>query len=128
MAVLPQIRKHVQRFIKNHQLNGFLQGFAIVCAKTLPAIMLLILYVDRYPNSDTEYETPKGYHHPENNYDDDEQPLYRDSRRSPKRRMLPATPQGTLTPCILQHEHVPYAYITIYVFIYFKQTKTHLAT
>uniref|UniRef100_A0A8C2ZF46 Voltage-dependent L-type calcium channel subunit alpha n=1 Tax=Cyclopterus lumpus TaxID=8103 RepID=A0A8C2ZF46_CYCLU len=53
---------------------------------------------DRYQNSDTEYETPKGYHHPDSNYDDDEQPLYRDSRRSPKRRMLPATPQGHRRP------------------------------
>lgn len=51
--------------------------------------------IDRYQNSDTEYETPKGYHHPDSYYDDDEQPLYRDSRRSPKRRLLPATPQGT---------------------------------
>lgn len=48
-----------------------------------------------YRYSDTEYETPKGYHHPDTYYDDDEQPLYRDSRRSPKRRLLPATPQGT---------------------------------
>ncbi|KAM7402147.1 hypothetical protein PAMP_017412 [Pampus punctatissimus] len=53
---------------------------------------------DRYQNSDTEYETPKGYHHPDNYYDDDEQPLYRDSRRSPKRRLLPATPQGHRRP------------------------------
>ncbi|XP_068449929.1 calcium channel, voltage-dependent, L type, alpha 1D subunit, a isoform X10 [Clinocottus analis] len=53
---------------------------------------------DRCQNSDTEYETPKGYHHPDNYYDDDEQPLYRDSRRSPKRRLLPATPQGHRRP------------------------------
>uniref|UniRef100_A0A3B4ZV74 Voltage-dependent L-type calcium channel subunit alpha n=1 Tax=Stegastes partitus TaxID=144197 RepID=A0A3B4ZV74_9TELE len=52
----------------------------------------------RYQNSDTEYETPKGYHHPDSYYDDDEQPLYRDSRRSPKRRLLPATPQGHRRP------------------------------
>ncbi|XP_069393044.1 calcium channel, voltage-dependent, L type, alpha 1D subunit, a isoform X8 [Paralichthys olivaceus] len=50
---------------------------------------------ERYQNSDTEYETPKGYHHPDTYYDDDEQPLYRDSRRSPKRRLLPATPQAS---------------------------------
>lgn len=50
----------------------------------------------RYQTSDTEYETPKGYHHPDAYYDDDEQPLYHDSRRSPKRRLLPATPQGEL--------------------------------
>ncbi|XP_008407926.1 calcium channel, voltage-dependent, L type, alpha 1D subunit, a isoform X6 [Poecilia reticulata] len=53
---------------------------------------------DRYQTSDTEYETPKGYHHPDSYYDDDEQPLYRDSRRSPKRRLLPATPQGHRRP------------------------------
>uniref|UniRef100_A0A671YK53 Voltage-dependent L-type calcium channel subunit alpha n=1 Tax=Sparus aurata TaxID=8175 RepID=A0A671YK53_SPAAU len=53
---------------------------------------------ERYQNSDTEYETPKGYHHPDSYYDDDEQPLYRDSRRSPKRRLLPATPQGNRRP------------------------------
>uniref|UniRef100_A0A665TCB7 Voltage-dependent L-type calcium channel subunit alpha n=1 Tax=Echeneis naucrates TaxID=173247 RepID=A0A665TCB7_ECHNA len=53
---------------------------------------------DRYQNSDTEYETPKGYHHPDSYYDDDEQPLYRDSHRSPKRRLLPATPQGHRRP------------------------------
>lgn len=63
------------------------------------------LYVHRYQNSDTEYETPKGYHHPDTYYDDDEQPLYRDSRRSPKRRLLPATPQGIPhTPHALQPE------------------------
>ncbi|XP_074491971.1 calcium channel, voltage-dependent, L type, alpha 1D subunit, a isoform X5 [Sebastes fasciatus] len=53
---------------------------------------------DRYQNSDAEYETPKGYHHPDSYYEDDEQPLYRDSRRSPKRRLLPATPQGIIPP------------------------------
>uniref|UniRef100_A0A8C7HBV5 Voltage-dependent L-type calcium channel subunit alpha n=1 Tax=Oncorhynchus kisutch TaxID=8019 RepID=A0A8C7HBV5_ONCKI len=53
---------------------------------------------DRYQNSDTEYETPRGYHHPDSYYDDDEQPLYQDGRRSPKRRMLPATPQGHRRP------------------------------
>uniref|UniRef100_A0A8C5I3A0 Voltage-dependent L-type calcium channel subunit alpha n=1 Tax=Gouania willdenowi TaxID=441366 RepID=A0A8C5I3A0_GOUWI len=54
---------------------------------------------DRYFfHFDTEYETPKGYHHPDGYYDDDEQPLYHDSRRSPKRRLLPATPQGHRRP------------------------------
>uniref|UniRef100_A0A8C8HES8 Voltage-dependent L-type calcium channel subunit alpha n=1 Tax=Oncorhynchus tshawytscha TaxID=74940 RepID=A0A8C8HES8_ONCTS len=55
-------------------------------------------HVDRYQNSDTEYETPRGYHHPNSYYNDDEQPLYQDGRRSPKRRMLPATPQGHRRP------------------------------
>lgn len=48
----------------------------------------------RYPNSDQEYETPRGYHHPDSYYEDDEQPLYHDPRRSPNRRLLPLTPQG----------------------------------
>ncbi|XP_062316510.1 voltage-dependent L-type calcium channel subunit alpha-1D-like [Osmerus eperlanus] len=53
---------------------------------------------DRYQTSDTEYETPRGYHHPDSYYDDDEQPLYHDPRRSPKRRRLPATPQDHRRP------------------------------
>ncbi|KAG1949956.1 calcium channel, voltage-dependent, L type, alpha 1D subunit, a isoform X8 [Pimephales promelas] len=53
---------------------------------------------DRYPNSDQEYETPRGYHHPDSYYDDDEQPLYHDPHRSPKRRLLPPTPQGNRRP------------------------------
>uniref|UniRef100_A0A8C2IXI7 Voltage-dependent L-type calcium channel subunit alpha n=1 Tax=Cyprinus carpio TaxID=7962 RepID=A0A8C2IXI7_CYPCA len=53
---------------------------------------------DRYPNSDQEYETPRGYHHPDSCYEDDEQPLYHDSHRSPKRRLLPPTPQGNRRP------------------------------
>lgn len=57
---------------------------------------LSLLVFLRYQTSDTEYETPKGYHHPDAYYDDDEQPLYHDSQRSPKRRLLPATPQGEL--------------------------------
>lgn len=83
-----------------------------MCAKPLQSNMLVILYVDRYPNSDTEYETPKGYHHPDSYYDDDEQPLYRDSRRSPKRRLLPATPQGILPPAACKFN----LYIVTYTF------------
>lgn len=79
------------------------QGTGITPA-ALPAVLCLqeelkeqsslFWFVLRYQTSDTEYETPKGYHHPDAYYDDDEQPLYHDSRRSPKRRLLPATPQG----------------------------------
>ncbi|KAJ8360972.1 hypothetical protein SKAU_G00174970 [Synaphobranchus kaupii] len=54
-------------------------------------------YLDRYPNNDPDYETQRGYHHPDT-YDDDEQPLYNDSRRSPKRRLLPPTPQANRRP------------------------------
>uniref|UniRef100_A0A4W4GKZ1 Voltage-dependent L-type calcium channel subunit alpha n=1 Tax=Electrophorus electricus TaxID=8005 RepID=A0A4W4GKZ1_ELEEL len=44
--------------------------------------------------SDHEYETPRGYKYPDSYYEDDLQPIYRDSYRSPKRRLLPPTPQG----------------------------------
>lgn len=75
---------------------------------------IFLLYGHRYQNSDTEYETPKGYHHPDTYYDDDEQPLYHDSRRSPKRRLLPATPQGIFSTHTLQHElHVKGSYAKI---------------
>ncbi|KAJ8258333.1 hypothetical protein COCON_G00173450 [Conger conger] len=55
-------------------------------------------YLDRYPNTDPDFETQRGYHHPDSYYDDDEQPLYNDSRRSPKRRLLPQTPQANRQP------------------------------
>uniref|UniRef100_A0A8C4ZNG9 Voltage-dependent L-type calcium channel subunit alpha n=1 Tax=Gadus morhua TaxID=8049 RepID=A0A8C4ZNG9_GADMO len=67
-------------------------------SEVMMKLMLWGRVFGRYPNSDTEYETPKGYHHPDSYYDDDEQPLYRDSRRSPKRRQLPATPQAHRRP------------------------------
>lgn len=73
-----------------------------MCVRSLLTGALFYL-LGRYQNSDTEYETPKGYHHPDSYYDDDEQPLYRDSRRSPKRRLLPATPQGFSLPSFLTH-------------------------
>uniref|UniRef100_A0A8C9TP71 Voltage-dependent L-type calcium channel subunit alpha n=1 Tax=Scleropages formosus TaxID=113540 RepID=A0A8C9TP71_SCLFO len=53
---------------------------------------------DKYSNQDVDYDTPRGYHHLDGYYDDDEQPLYRDSRRSPKRRLLPPTPQANRRP------------------------------
>lgn len=70
----------------------------MLCTESASPAFIWIL---RYQNSDTEYETPIGYHHPDSYYDDDEQPLYHDSRRSPKRRLLPATPQGTFMPVSL---------------------------
>lgn len=69
--------------------------------KSKPTKFSIVVFL-RYQTSDTEYETPKGYHHPDAYYDDDEQPLYHDSRRSPKRRLLPATPQGELKMLIIR--------------------------
>ncbi|KAK1901834.1 Voltage-dependent L-type calcium channel subunit alpha-1D, partial [Dissostichus eleginoides] len=59
---------------------------------------------ERYPNSDTEYETPKGYHHPDSYYDDDEQLLYRDSRRQGSQDELPH--QRTALPLHLMQQQV----------------------
>uniref|UniRef100_A0A8C2BLM7 Voltage-dependent L-type calcium channel subunit alpha n=1 Tax=Cyprinus carpio TaxID=7962 RepID=A0A8C2BLM7_CYPCA len=54
--------------------------------------------LQKFIQGDQEYETPRGYHHPDSCYEDDEQPLYHDSHRSPKRRLLPPTPQGNRRP------------------------------
>ncbi|KAJ8394798.1 hypothetical protein AAFF_G00041530 [Aldrovandia affinis] len=44
------------------------------------------------PKCDLDYETPKGYHHPQGRDDDDE------SQRWPSRRLLPPTPQADAAP------------------------------
>ncbi|KAG9328944.1 hypothetical protein JZ751_009134, partial [Albula glossodonta] len=58
---------------------------------------------EAYPSCELDYETPRGYHHPQGYYDDDEPPIYHESRRSPRRRLLPPTPQDravrTKSPC-----------------------------
>ncbi|XP_041952935.1 voltage-dependent L-type calcium channel subunit alpha-1D isoform X2 [Alosa sapidissima] len=43
--------------------------------------------------SDFDPETPRGYHHTESFFDDDEQPIYQECRRSPIRRLLSTSPQ-----------------------------------
>ncbi|MGH0140668.1 UNVERIFIED_CONTAM: hypothetical protein FKN15_037776 [Acipenser sinensis] len=55
-------------------------------------------YHERFHNSDLDYETPKGYHHPYGYYDEQDQQRYHVSRRSPKRRLLPPTPQANRRP------------------------------
>ncbi|XP_066102085.1 voltage-dependent L-type calcium channel subunit alpha-1D isoform X1 [Saccopteryx bilineata] len=49
-------------------------------------------YYDRYPGSHLDFERPRGYHHPQGFLDDDDSPICYDSRRSPRRRLLPPTP------------------------------------
>ncbi|KAJ8370850.1 hypothetical protein SKAU_G00108780 [Synaphobranchus kaupii] len=56
------------------------------------------MHQEVYPTRDLDYETPRGYHHPRGYYDDDEPPIYHESRRSPKRRLLPLTPQAHQRP------------------------------
>ncbi|XP_061113054.1 voltage-dependent L-type calcium channel subunit alpha-1D-like [Conger conger] len=51
-----------------------------------------------YPTRDLDYEMPRGYHHPQGCHDDDEPPIYHESRTSPKRRLLPLTPQAHQRP------------------------------
>uniref|UniRef100_A0A8B9LFI2 Voltage-dependent L-type calcium channel subunit alpha n=1 Tax=Astyanax mexicanus TaxID=7994 RepID=A0A8B9LFI2_ASTMX len=71
----------------------------------------LMLSGDRegqYTVSDTEPDTPDGYQEPECFYDDDEQPIVQESKKSPRRRLLPSTPQTPLRPsfnfeCLRRH-------------------------
>ncbi|XP_055985042.1 voltage-dependent L-type calcium channel subunit alpha-1D isoform X2 [Sorex fumeus] len=48
-------------------------------------------YYNRYPGGNLDFERPRGYHHPQGFLEDDS-PLCYDSRRSPRRRLLPPTP------------------------------------
>uniref|UniRef100_A0A8C2SLZ4 Voltage-dependent L-type calcium channel subunit alpha n=1 Tax=Capra hircus TaxID=9925 RepID=A0A8C2SLZ4_CAPHI len=49
-------------------------------------------YYNRYPGSSLDFERPRGYHHPQSFSEDDDSPVGYDSRRSPRRRLLPPTP------------------------------------
>lgn len=49
-------------------------------------------YYNRYPGSSMDFERPRGYHHPQGFLEDDDSPTGYDSRRSPRRRLLPPTP------------------------------------
>ncbi|XP_055270053.1 voltage-dependent L-type calcium channel subunit alpha-1D isoform X1 [Moschus berezovskii] len=49
-------------------------------------------YYSRYPGSSLDFERPRGYHHPQSFSEDDDSPVGYDSRRSPRRRLLPPTP------------------------------------
>ncbi|KAB0366684.1 hypothetical protein FD754_010840, partial [Muntiacus muntjak] len=49
-------------------------------------------YYNRHPGSSLDFERPRGYHHPQSFSEDDDSPVGYDSRRSPRRRLLPPTP------------------------------------
>ncbi|KAI4553802.1 hypothetical protein MJT46_015982 [Ovis ammon polii x Ovis aries] len=49
-------------------------------------------YYNWYPGSSLDFERPRGYHHPQSFSEDDDSPVGYDSRRSPRRRLLPPTP------------------------------------
>ncbi|XP_012316157.2 voltage-dependent L-type calcium channel subunit alpha-1D isoform X5 [Aotus nancymaae] len=49
-------------------------------------------YYSRYPGRNVDFERPRGYHQPQGFLEDDDSPICYDSRRSPRRRLLPPTP------------------------------------
>uniref|UniRef100_A0A452RG54 Voltage-dependent L-type calcium channel subunit alpha n=1 Tax=Ursus americanus TaxID=9643 RepID=A0A452RG54_URSAM len=49
-------------------------------------------YYSRYPGGSWDFEWPRGYHHPQGFLEDEDSPVCYDSRRSPRRRLLPPTP------------------------------------
>ncbi|XP_077894534.1 voltage-dependent L-type calcium channel subunit alpha-1D isoform X2 [Ictidomys tridecemlineatus] len=49
-------------------------------------------YYSRCPGSSMDFEWPRGYHPPQGFWEDDDSPVGYDSRRSPRRRLLPPTP------------------------------------
>uniref|UniRef100_A0A670HXQ1 Voltage-dependent L-type calcium channel subunit alpha n=1 Tax=Podarcis muralis TaxID=64176 RepID=A0A670HXQ1_PODMU len=49
-------------------------------------------YPSRYHCNDLDFERPKGYHHPHGFFEEDDSQMCYDSKRSPRRRLLPPTP------------------------------------
>uniref|UniRef100_A0A8C7LGM8 Voltage-dependent L-type calcium channel subunit alpha n=1 Tax=Oncorhynchus kisutch TaxID=8019 RepID=A0A8C7LGM8_ONCKI len=58
--------------------------------------------------TDLDTNASRGYHQPDSLYDDDQQPIYQDGGRSPKRWLFPSTPQAPHRPsfnfeCLRRH-------------------------
>ncbi|KYO29798.1 hypothetical protein Y1Q_0023159 [Alligator mississippiensis] len=49
-------------------------------------------YNYRYHCHDSDFERPKGYHHPHGFFEEDDSQICYDAKRSPRRRLLPPTP------------------------------------
>ncbi|XP_041417801.1 voltage-dependent L-type calcium channel subunit alpha-1D isoform X2 [Xenopus laevis] len=45
-----------------------------------------------YQTNDVDYEGPRGYHHPHSFFEEEDSQIYYETRKSPRRRLLPATP------------------------------------
>ncbi|XP_073448397.1 voltage-dependent L-type calcium channel subunit alpha-1D isoform X6 [Aquarana catesbeiana] len=45
-----------------------------------------------YPANDLDYERPRGYHHPHSFFEEEDPQICYESRKSPRRRLLPPTP------------------------------------
>ncbi|XP_073086822.1 voltage-dependent L-type calcium channel subunit alpha-1D isoform X7 [Manis javanica] len=52
----------------------------------------------RYPGSSVDPGWPQGYHHPQGFLEEEDWPVCYDSRRSPRRRLLPPTPTSPRRP------------------------------
>uniref|UniRef100_UPI00398F61F7 voltage-dependent L-type calcium channel subunit alpha-1D n=1 Tax=Pristiophorus japonicus TaxID=55135 RepID=UPI00398F61F7 len=55
-------------------------------------------YQNQIQSNDLDFERPKGYHHPCGYYEDEEAYNYIETRRSPRRRLLPPTPIANRRP------------------------------
>ncbi|XP_056660136.1 voltage-dependent L-type calcium channel subunit alpha-1D isoform X6 [Monodelphis domestica] len=49
-------------------------------------------FYNRYPGSSCDFERPRGYHHPHGFLEEEDSPVCYESKRSPRRRLLPPTP------------------------------------
>nr|XP_020826230.1 voltage-dependent L-type calcium channel subunit alpha-1D isoform X6 [Phascolarctos cinereus] len=49
-------------------------------------------FYNRCPGNSTDFERPQGYHHPHSFLEEDDSPICYESKRSPRRRLLPPTP------------------------------------
>ncbi|XP_029456739.1 voltage-dependent L-type calcium channel subunit alpha-1D isoform X4 [Rhinatrema bivittatum] len=49
-------------------------------------------YQNQHQANDTDFERPKGYHHPSCDFEEEDSQVCYDSRPSPRRRLLPPTP------------------------------------
>lgn len=70
--------------------------------QSLPIICFFTLrhshdYHSTYHCNDLDFERPKGYYHPHGFFEEDDSPVYYDSKRSPRRRLLPPTPTCEFT-------------------------------
>uniref|UniRef100_K7F622 Voltage-dependent L-type calcium channel subunit alpha n=1 Tax=Pelodiscus sinensis TaxID=13735 RepID=K7F622_PELSI len=56
-------------------------------------------YHNRHHCNDFDFERPKGYHHPHGFFEEDDSQICYDSKRSPRRRLLPPTPTCEYKHC-----------------------------
>ncbi|KAF3829051.1 hypothetical protein GH733_003315 [Mirounga leonina] len=77
------------------------EGFEDACSPT--GARQNYSYYSRYPGGSWDFERPRGYHHPQGFLEDEDSPVCYDSRRSPRRRLLPPTPTCEARFFVLAH-------------------------